>query len=82
MYKLSSVCADKASVKLKTSIPNVVTMIHTANPNCVYCVQSISLAHVQSSGRGGGGLSEQKMNAYTYISIPKYFCTTIATYCA
>ena len=46
MYKLSSVCADKASVNIKTSIPNVVTVIHTANPNCVYCVQSISLAHV------------------------------------
>ena len=30
----------------------------------------------------GGGLSEQKMNAYTYIPIPKYFCTTIAAYCA
>ena len=71
------------SWKEKTSIPNVVTgiRIHTANPNCVYCVQSISLAHVQSSGKGGGG-SEQKMNAYTYISIPKYFCTTIAAYCA
>ena len=71
------------SWKEKTSIPNVVTGIrrHTASPNCVYCVQSISLAHVQSSGRGGG-LLEQKMNAYTYISIPKYFCTTIATYCA
>ena len=52
MYKLSSVCADKASVNIKTSIPNVVTVIHTANPNCVYCVQSISLAHVQSSGKG------------------------------
>ena len=53
MYKLSSECADKASVNIKTSIPNVITVIHTANPNCVYCVQSISLAHVQSSGRGG-----------------------------
>ena len=58
MYKLSSVCADKASENIKTSIPNVVTVIHTANPNCVYCVQSISLADVQSSGRGG--LSAQK----------------------
>ena len=78
MYKLSSVCADKASVNIKTSIPNVFTVIHTANPNCVYCVQSISLAYVQSSGRG---LSEQKLNAYTYISIPKYFCTDIAADC-
>ena len=65
-------------------IANVVTVIHTANPNCIYCVQSISLAHIQSSGRGGGGGSKQKMNAYvyTYISIPKYFCTTIAADCA
>ena len=77
MYKLSSVCADKASVKLKTSIPNVITVIHTAYPNCVYCIQLISLAHFRVLV--GGGLSEQKMNAYTYISIPKYFCTTIAT---
>ena len=42
------------SWKEKTSIPNVVTGIHTAKPNCVCCVQSI----------------------------PKYFCTTIAAYCA
>ena len=81
MYKLSSVCADKASVNIKTSIPNVVTVIHTANPKCVYCVQSISLAPVESSGKGGGAF-RTKMNAYTYISIPKYFCTTIAADCA
>ena len=92
LLKLSSACADKASEswtetknvniskyhswKEKTSIPNAVTGIHTANPNCVYCItlQSISLAHAQSSGRG---LSEQEIHAYTYISITKYICTTI-----
>ena len=65
----------------KTSIPKVVTGIHTTNPNCVYCIQLIYLAHAGVLVRVGG-LSEQKMNAYTYISIPKYFCTNIAAYCA
>ena len=61
MYKLSS-----ASINIKTSIPNVVTVIHTANPNCVYYVQSISLAHVQSSGRGEGGGFQNKKWTHTH----------------
>ena len=54
------------SWKEKTSIPNVVTgiRIHTANPNCVYCVQSISLA--QSSGKGGGFQNKKWTHTHTY----------------
>ena len=36
---------------------------------------------VGGGGGGEGGISEQKIRAYTYISIPKYFCTAIADYC-
>ena len=56
------------SWKEKTSIPNAVTgiRIHTANPNCVYCIQSISLAHVQSSGKGGGFQNKKWMHTHTY----------------
>ena len=54
------------SWKEKTSIPNVVTeiRIHTANPNCVYCVQSISLAHVQSSGRGAFRTKNERIHIH------------------
>ena len=70
---------SKKKKMLWASIPKVVTGIHISNTNLV------SIAHVQSSGRrwggGEGGISEQKIRAYTYISIPKYFCTAIADYC-
>ena len=62
----------------KTSIPKVVTVIHTASPNCVYCAQFIFSKCPEFSQRG---LSEQNTNAYTYMPIPNYFCTTIAAYC-
>ena len=67
------------SWKEKTSIPNVVTgiRIHTANPNCVYCVQSISLAYVQSSGGGGGAFRTKNERIYIHINskiLLHYYC--------